>query len=253
MKSPLSQSITANGQSIVFDVRNYNTIKFAPKGTFNGVNVAFEASLDYGQTWVTVQAVRSNSTTVESASGVLSAAPAYNFRAETSGYTDFRIRSTAWVSGTQVWTLTGSTAQTDPIQPTLGTVAIGAGSASIGTVTTPTGTPISVTSAASTNASVQKTSAGNLFEISVSNPTATPAYVKLYNKATAPTVGTDIPVLTIVAPATSATQIASANGLTFSQIGKRFSTGIAMAITAGPLATDTAVAVAGVQVHGTYI
>lgn len=253
MKSPLSQSITANGQSIVFDVRNYNTIKFAPKGTFNGVNVAFEASLDYGQTWVTVQAVRSNSTTVESASGVLSAAPAYNFRAETSGYTDFRIRSTAWVSGTQVWTLTGSTAQTDPIQPTLGTVTLGAGSASVGTVTTPTGTPISVTSAASTNASSQKATAGNLFELTISNPTATPAYVKLYNKASAPTVGTDIPIATFTAPAAAATNRPTDNVVTFSQIGKRFSTGIAMAITGAAAATDTTAAVAGVQVHGTYI
>lgn len=253
MKSPLTQNITANGQSIVFDVRNYNTIKFAPKGTFNGVNVIFEASLDYGVTWVNIQAVRSNSSTVEGTSGVLSAGPAYNYRAETSGFTDFRIRSTAWVSGTQVWTLSGSTAQTDPIQPTLGTVSLGAGAAVIGQVTTPGGSAISVVSTASPNASNQKNTAGNLFEISVSNPTATPAYVKLYNKATAPTVGTDVPVLTIVAPATSATQIASANGLTFSQIGKRFTLGIAMAITAGPLATDTAAAVAGIQVHGTYI
>lgn len=253
MKSPLTQNITANGQSIVFDVRNYNTVKFMPKGTFAGANVTFEGSLDYGVTWVTLQVVRSNANTVETTSGVLGAAPAYYYRTDVSGITDFRIRSTAFTSGTQVWIVTGSVAQTDVIQPTLATVALGAGSASIGTVATPAGTALSVVSTASTNASSQKATAGNLFEVSVSNPTATPAYVKFYNKASAPTVGTDVPVLTIVAPATSATQIPTAINLTFSQIGKRFSTGIAIAITAGPLATDTAVAVAGVQVHGTYV
>ena len=247
MKSPQSQSITANGQSIVFDVRNLNTIKFAPKGTFAGVNVAFEASLDYGQTWVTVQAVRSNSTTVEAASGVLSAAPAYNYRAEMSGYTDFRIRSTAFTSGTQVWTLTGSVAQTDPIQPTLGTVVLGGGSASVGTVATPTGTPFIIVSAASTNLSNQVAAATSLFELTISNPTATPATVKLYNKSTAPVVATDVPVFsrTIAAGDTQS--------FPFGNIGKRFSAGLSVAITGAAADTDATNAPVGVKVHGTRI
>lgn len=241
MKSPLTKDITANGQSIVFDVRRYNTIKFMPKGTFSGVNVVFEASLDYGLTWVGVQAIRSNATTVETTSGALSATPAYNYRADVSGFTDFRIRSTAWTSGTQSWVVTGSTDQTDPIQPTAST------SVTITEGTKLSGSAISVTTAASTNASSQKATAGNLFELTLSNPTATATYVKLYNKATAPTVGTDTPVLTI--PVAAGALVT----LQFGPQGKRFTTGIAMAVTAAAAATDTAVAVAGVQIHGTYI
>ena len=101
-------------------------------------------------------------------------------------------------------------------------------------------------STASTNASNQKSSAGNLFELSVSNPTATAAAVKLYNKATAPTVGTDVPILTI--PIAAGAMVS----LSFGELGKRFATGISMAITAAIAATDTASSVAGVQVHGTY-
>ncbi len=110
---------------------------------------------------------------------------------------------------------------------------------------------IAVTSAATTNASSQKASAGNLYELTVSNPTATAAYVKFYNKASAPTVGTDVPILTIRAAATGAA--GDMQSFNFGANGKRFTLGIAVAITALAAATDTGVAVAGVQVHGTYV
>lgn len=109
------------------------------------------------------------------------------------------------------------------------------------------GTAYSAVTTASTNAAIVKGSVGNLFELTISNPTATPAFVKLYNKALAPTVGTDVPVWTISIPATTDRQFS------FSQPGKRFSGGIAIAVTAAAPATDTAVAVAGIQIHGTYI
>jgi hypothetical protein len=109
----------------------------------------------------------------------------------------------------------------------------------------------STTSAASTNATSVKASAGTLFEFTVSNPTATAAYFKLYNKASAPTVGTDIPVATYRVAATG-----SAGDTVIPPIGangKRFTTGIAWALTAAAAATDTAAAVAGIQIHGTYV
>ncbi len=102
-----------------------------------------------------------------------------------------------------------------------------------------------MTAAATTNAAVVS-SAGNLFTLTASNPTATPCYVKLYNKTTAPTVGTDVPVMTIPVPATSFQKV------DLGQIGHRFTSGISIAVTAGPLANDTAAAVAGVQIMATY-
>lgn len=115
-------------------------------------------------------------------------------------------------------------------------------------MTTPYSTSnYNVVSAASTNAASVKSSAASLFEITVSNPTATAIYVKLYNKASAPTVGTDVPVLTIPVAAGATVP------MSFGSQGKRFATGIAIAATAAAVATDTAVAVAGVQINASYI
>lgn len=109
------------------------------------------------------------------------------------------------------------------------------------------GTTYNVVTAASTNAAVVKGSAGALYELTVSNVTATPVFVKFYNKATAPTVGTDVPVLTVPVAANATESIQ------FGTVGKHFATGIGIAATAGAAATDTAVAVAGVQINATYI
>jgi len=105
----------------------------------------------------------------------------------------------------------------------------------------------SVVTAASTNAAAIKATAGNVYELNVSNLTAASISVKLYNKATAPTVGTDIPLrtYTIVAGGTLALELG--------RVGARFATGIAIAVTALPAATDTTVVTAGAQIHLTYI
>lgn len=57
--------------------------------------------------------------------------------------------------------------------------------------------------AASVNATSAKGSAGNVFKVFGNNAKASIIYVKIYNKATAPTVGTDTPVLTIPIAASS--------------------------------------------------
>ena len=59
-------------------------------------------------------------------------------------------------------------------------------------------------SANTTNATAAKASAGKLFSVNGYNSTATVTYLKFYDKATAPTVGTDVPVLTYALPATAA-------------------------------------------------
>lgn len=106
----------------------------------------------------------------------------------------------------------------------------------------------SATTSASTNAASMKTSAGTLYEMTLSNPTATAVYVKLYNKASAPTVGTDVPIATFAVPATS-----SATVYDFGAVGKRFTTGIAIAVTAAIGDADTGNAVAGAKVSATYV
>ena len=68
--------------------------------------------------------------------------------------------------------------------------------------------------AASVNATSAKGAAGNVFRVYGNNAKASIVYLKIYNKATAPTVGTDTPVLTIPIAASSRfdIDIGAANG-----------------------------------------
>lgn len=92
--------------------------------------------------------------------------------------------------------------------------------------------------AASTNATVGKNAAGNLFGVYGYNAAAAVRYVKLYNKATAPTVGTDVPVLTLAVAASSAFSFAFAGGI-------YFSVGISFALTTGNGDADATALTAG--------
>ena len=83
-------------------------------------------------------------------------------------------------------------------------------------------------STVSTNSNVVKNSPGNLYSIIAIGLTSTVRYLKLYNKATTPVVGTDVPVMTIPIPAN--TQGAGV-AIPFS-MGVNFSNGISIAITA---------------------
>lgn len=95
-----------------------------------------------------------------------------------------------------------------------------------------------VNAAATTNATPLKASAGQLYTIDVFNTAAYNVFLKLYNKASAPTVGTDVPVMTIPVQA----------GGGYSKtwpMGLPFATGIAYAITKLQADSDTTVLVAG--------
>ena len=61
----------------------------------------------------------------------------------------------------------------------------------------PNATSRIASAAASVNATSAKASAGNVFKVFGNNVKASVIYLKIYNKATAPTVGTDTPVLTV--------------------------------------------------------
>lgn len=250
--NPLTGTPSANSTVGLSLVGDYDTATVQVVGTYTGA-LTVQVSVN-GTNWVSLGGTTAlvNVATAGPAANIASGTQGI-FQFDVSGFQAVRVTALAAVTGTANVTLAAG--QGGGVIGIDTPIVIGAGSATIGTViaTTPSGANITVVSAATTNASVQKATAGNLFEVTVSNPTATPVYIKFYNKASAPTVGTDIPVMTITAPAASATNKPTDCVLTFAQIGKRFATGIAMAITGGPLATDTTVAVAGVQVHGTYI
>lgn len=96
----------------------------------------------------------------------------------------------------------------------------------------PNSTSRVVSSAASTNATSGKATTGWLFGVVAYNTNAAVRYLKIYNKASAPTVGTDTPVMTIPLPPTSYVQIPY-------DAPFYFSLGIAYALTTGSADNDT--------------
>jgi hypothetical protein len=94
-------------------------------------------------------------------------------------------------------------------------------------------------SAATTNATSVSANPCDLYHISATNTTASLKYLKLYNKKTAPVVGTDIPVMTIaLQPSNVLTQIPI-------DLGLYFNLGLAAAITGAAADADATVVAAG--------
>lgn len=229
------------GGTVEGDVSRASNIMIFCFGTFSTVNCTFEGSLESsGDTnWFAVQGVRTNANTIELATGNLSAQPAYAWELSVNALKRFRVRATARTSGTQNWRFVQGTYATEPIpaaqvsatQPVSGTVNA--------TATPVTPTTTFTNSAGTTNATVTKGSAGTVWSIIASNINAATRYLKLYNKATAPTVGTDIPVIVIPIPAGQTVKFdGGSNGI-------RFATGIGWALTTGAADSDTGSVSAG--------
>lgn len=100
----------------------------------------------------------------------------------------------------------------------------------------PIGAPSHVVAAASNNATSLKASAGVVHQVSVYNNADYPVYVKFFNKASAPTPGTDTVIWTVGVQAGQTRDVTPPPGVAFA-------TGIAMAIVRGIADSDnTAVA-----------
>lgn len=107
-------------------------------------------------------------------------------------------------------------------------------------MTKPTSASRIASAAASVNATSAKGSAGNAFKAYGNNVKASVVYLKLYNKATAPTVGTDVPVLTIPVAASGRFEIDIGGAYGF-----HFPTGIALAFTTDAADAGTTALLAG--------
>lgn len=93
-------------------------------------------------------------------------------------------------------------------------------------------------SAASTNANLVKNSVGRVFNVYAFNTSASIRYVKLFDKATAPVTGTDVPAKTFLVPANGQISIQFA-------AGAHFSNGIGFAITTNAADLDNIAVAAG--------
>lgn len=242
------------GGTVSGDVSRASNVMAFCTGVFAGANVTFEGSLETtGDTnWFGLQAVRTNANTIESATGALSAQPAYGWELSVNGLKRVRVRCTALTSGTQSWRLVQGTYATEPIpaaqvsatQPVSGTVTA---TVTGGTVLPVTPTTTFTNSLATTNALLIKNTAGTLWSIVVSNTNAAARFLKLFNLTAAPTVGTSVPVFTVPIPPGGTVLVnGGSNGI-------RFGTGISLAITgaAGDLDT-TAIGAGDVKVATTF-
>lgn len=90
-------------------------------------------------------------------------------------------------------------------------------------------------SAATTNATSVKATAGRIASGNITNNSASWRYLKLYNKASAPTVGTDVPIQVIGLKPGDNTDLTNLVNI----FGLSFATGIAYAITGAPADNDT--------------
>lgn len=211
-----------------------------------------------GINWINItgsNSIINAATSAYMASGNLTAAGIY--QVDVAGAFGVRVITTAYTSGTVAGRIAASSGagvvsiEGLPLIAQSGTWTVQPGN-------TPNTTPwlanpgnptnFSLLAAATTNATSVKATAGNVHGISITNYSAAPKFVKLYDKATAPTVGTDTPTDTFEIAANSS------RFLEFGTLGLRFATGIALAITgAQPIADATALAVGDASVHMAYV
>jgi hypothetical protein len=102
-------------------------------------------------------------------------------------------------------------------------------------------------SVSGTNSNLVRAGSSVLTELLPINTTTTTYYLKFYNKATAPTCGTDVPVWTVPVPAASSS---SPNGVALpSAMGLLFPLGLGFCLTSGIADADTGAAAAGVAIN----
>ena len=102
-------------------------------------------------------------------------------------------------------------------------------------VPTATATHRLLSAAATTNATLVKGTPGAVHRIQGFNNKASPVFLKLYDKATAPTVGTDVPRKTI--------RLAASSNFDF-ELHDSYSAGIGYALTGAAADADTTALVA---------
>jgi hypothetical protein len=168
--------------------------------------------------------------------------------------TDWRIHLVNIMDATRfdVSSRNGGSTDASKALPVLANLAPAQTLATVTTVTnvTTAGTPLApatpyiLNSVAGTNGALILTGTSGLHAFYATNTGASVAFVKLYNKATAPTVGTDVPAMILPVPA-AVGGVPGVCTLPIGFNGFRFALGLGIAITGLVADTDTTAVAAG--------
>ena len=242
---PIVGTLAAVNDVVAMEVTEAAMVSLSLKGGGSGVtglNLAFEISTDSTNgidgSWHQVTAARTNANTSEIASGVIAvganAALAYAWEIGVVGFNWIRAKVTAVVSGSATGRFTASRYAIDPApvvaaHPVTNTPATPTTNSGLTVATGPAG--VLITGSPTT-----------VFAITLANPTDTAMCLKLYNKATAPNVGSDVPVHTVNLGAFETLQ-----SIQLGALGMRFGTGLGIAFTKLIAASDATAVTAGAQ------
>lgn len=191
-------NITTSASVITVPSKDFALATITIHGTYAGVTLVFEFSDDSGVTWFADQCVRSDTPIMENGEAIAANA-IISWDCGVAATTNFRVRSTAFTSGTGIVNITMTQDQIEPAS----TVSLATQAATVKLLT-----------AAGTTVTVKATS-GVVLGISLSNDNAAVVYVEFFN-TTAPTLGVTTPVLVLPIPASATVNIPpSSMGLVF--------------------------------------
>lgn len=235
-------SLTALNTQVAVVGDGFSDVIFYFMGT-TVQTVTFEQSPDStngtdGNWW---PVLGSSQTALAAAATTAALTGAHTYRISAPAGSYIRVRSSAYTSGTSAVQAVTTTAMAQP-QISLGSAAVTVASTTIAApLATIAGLTVAkINSAATTNATSTKTSQARLLGWSLTNTSAATKYVRFYNKASAPTVGTDSPLFIVAIPPTENVSHSNTQPITFAA-------GLAYAVTgAGTDLDATAVAVGDV-------
>ena len=237
-----------------FDAMNYKFGTITLQGTLATGTVILEGTNDNLSTTGTVIPMKIGSSVIVAPVVAAVAIPVASTHYEFSikyRYIRFRMATASTGNVTTKILISPSTVENDNVFVTGGTTAVSSGTiTTVSTVSnvaaiTPSisagGFPTyhTLISAATTNATLVKSTATMIGSVSVSNPTGTAFYFKMFNLATAPVVGTTVPTFTyLILPN-------STRDLPIPSFGTRFNLGLSYSTTVNAPTADTTAITAG--------
>lgn len=187
-----SGTITGSAQTVVVPTRDYAIVTVTVHGTYAGVVLVFEFSDDQGTTWYSDTCTRSDTPIMETGETIVANAT-LEWDCGVVATSNFRVRSTAYTSGTATINFTMTQDQIEPAATTQ--------------LSPTAATPLILNAAGS--ATTVKAASGYVAGLTLVNNNAAVVFVEFFN-TTSVTLGTTTPVLAFPMAASSTLTISPA-------------------------------------------